>query len=95
MSIDTSGKWWVGSELMDVRGFLDAYAEEGYEVHEFRLCKCPCGSLHFQLHADDNKGVAMRICAKCRLEHYICGSDEYWGDAEPDQWKCVECNSEV
>jgi hypothetical protein len=28
--IDTSGKWWVGSEATDVTDFLTAYKAEGY-----------------------------------------------------------------
>ena len=95
MSIDTSGKWWVGSEPADVRSFLEAYAEKGHQVHQFRLSKCRCGSVEFQLHADDNEGVAKRVCSRCDVEHFICDSGEYWEDAEPEPWRCIECKSDV
>ena len=95
MSIDTSGKWWVGSEPADVRGFLEAYAKKGYKVHQFRLSRCHCGSVEFHLDADDNEGVAKRVCAKCGAEHFICDSGEYWKDAEPQHWRCIECDSVV
>jgi hypothetical protein len=95
MSIDTSGKWWVGSEPADVGGFLKAYAEEGYEVHQFRLSKCPCGSLELHLRADDNEGVAQRVCVKCGAQHFICDSEEHWADAEPVDWICIECKSDI
>ena len=94
MSIDESGKWWVGSEPGDIRGFLEAYATEGYEVHDFRLATCECGSHSFHLEADDNEGVAKRTCSKCTRHHFLCDSEEYWEDAEPQMWKCIECNSE-
>jgi hypothetical protein len=94
MSIDTSGEWWVGTEPADLRAFLEAYAEEGYKVHQFRLSTCKCGSVEFQLQADDNEGVAQRRCARCMAEHFICDSGEFWGDAEPEKWRCVECKSE-
>ena len=96
MSIDTSGKWWVGGEPADVRGFLEAYAEKGYELHQFRLSTCRCGCIEFHLHADDNEGVAIRVCAKCAAEHFICDSGEFWEDAEPEQWRCIKkCKSDV
>ena len=94
MSIDESGKWWVGSEPGDIRGFLEAYATEGYEVHDFRLATCECGSHSFHLEADDNEGVAKRTCSKCTRHHFLCDCEEYWEDAEPEMWKCIECNSE-
>jgi hypothetical protein len=76
------------------RGFLEAYATEGYEVHDFRLATCECGSHSFHLEADDNEGVAKRTCSKCTRHHFLCDSEEYWEDAEPQMWKCIECNSE-
>jgi hypothetical protein len=94
MSIDTSGKWWIGSEPADIRGFLEAYAPEGYEVHDFRLAACPCGSDSFHLDADDNEGVAKRSCIKCSAEHFLCDSEEYWDEAGSEHWKCVDCTSE-
>ena len=94
MSIDKSGKWWVGSTPEDIRGFLEAYASEGYEVHEFRLAKCDCGSGAFQLDADDNEGVAKRTCPNCQKVHFLCDSEEFAEDADFQHWKCVECASE-
>ncbi len=94
MSIDTSGKWWVGSEPDDIRGFLESYASEGYEVDEFRLARCACGSDTFHLDADDNHGVAKRTCSRCSREHFICNSDQFWAGASPEHWRCVECDSE-
>ena len=95
MSINTSGKWWVGSEPADIRGFLEAYATKGYEVHDFRLTKCHCGADSFHLLADDNEGAAKRVCSKCADEHFMCDSEEYWEEAEPEHWECVECASET
>jgi len=91
MSVDTSGKWWVGSEAADIRNFLEAYAPQGFEVHEFRLAKCHCGSNSFLIEADDNEGVAKQVCSKCSEEHFLCDSEEYWDEAEPERWKCLEC----
>ena len=93
MSVDTSGKWWVGSQPEDVREFLVACSADGYPIHEFRLSKCSCGSIQFKLAADDNEGTAHRTCETCGLEHYICDSEEYWEDSEPEALSCIECKS--
>jgi hypothetical protein len=95
MGINTSGRWWVGSTPADIRGFLEAYATKGYEVHEFRLATCSCGSDSFSLDADENEGVAKRICAICSAEHFLCDSAEYWDEAKPTHWRCIECASET
>jgi hypothetical protein len=69
MSIDTTGKWWKGTEPADIREYLVAYTEDGYSVNEFRLARCSCGSDIFNLGADDDEGVAKRTCLKCNSEH--------------------------
>src|SRR5882672_4189821 len=94
MSIDTSGKWWVGTDPQDMKEYLEAYSEEGYKVQEFRLSKCQCGSLEFQLDADDTEGVAKRTCTKCKREYFICDSHDFWNEAEPEHWSC-DCGSEA
>ena len=91
MAIDTSGKWWVGSEATDIAGYLMAYKAEGYEVHATRLCKCRCGSTAFELEADQEEGCAQRTCAVCRIKHLVCDSANYWEDAQPQSWTCTEC----
>ena len=93
MTIDTSGEWWVGSVPEDIKEFLDAYTEDEYLSDEFRLAKCQCGSVEFKLEADDNEGAAKRACSKCSKGHFICDSEEYWEEAEPETWGCVECDS--
>ena len=93
MSIDTSGKWWVGSQPEDIKGFLEVYTEDKYPSNEFRLAKCKCGSVDFNLEADDEEGAAKRTCVKCSKEHYICDSEEYWEETDPETWECVECGS--
>src|SRR6476660_7290050 len=94
MAIDKSGKWWVGEQATDLREYLDAYSEESYRVDEFRLSSCACGSPEFILDASDNDGVARRTCAKCNYQHFICDSEQFWDDAEPDRWRCIECSSD-
>jgi ferredoxin-like protein FixX len=93
MSIDTTGKWWVGTNPTDIREYLIAYTQDAYSVSEFRLAKCSCGSDVFSLEADDDEGVAKRTCVACGAEHFICDSEEYWGDAQPEEFKCIECGS--
>jgi hypothetical protein len=93
MSIDKSGKWWVGTSPHDIKEFLEAYSAEGYGTSEFRQAKCDCGGDVFELMADDDEGCAKRICTSCGHARFICDSEEYWPDASPEHWKCVECSS--
>jgi len=93
MSIDTTGKWWVGTDAADIEEYLIAYTEDAYRVKEFRLAKCSCGSESFHLEVDDDEEVAKRTCATCSDEHFIGDSEEYWGGARPKTWKCTECSS--
>jgi hypothetical protein len=94
MAVNKTGKWWIGDQPNDIREFLEAHASDGYEVHEFRLSKCECGSERFLLWADDDEGCAKRQCVICNRQHFICDSSDYWEDAKPVQWACVECEME-
>lgn len=93
MAIDKSGKWWVGGTPDDLQEYLEALSEDSYKVHHFRLARCVCGSVEFQLEFSDTDGVARRTCAHCGNKHVICDSGEFWDEAEPEQWECVECKS--
>jgi hypothetical protein len=95
MAIDKTGKWWVGSDAGDVLEYLVAHKAEGYAVDEVRLCKCICGSEELKLAADREEGCAQRFCAKCGSEHFICDSAVFWEDAEPENWNCTQCDSEI
>ncbi|NGN42081.1 hypothetical protein G6N74_13505 [Mesorhizobium sp. CGMCC 1.15528] len=91
MTIDDSGRWWVGSQSGDIRPYLEAYAD-AYEVDEFGLCGCKCGSEKFLLKT--NEDAAQKTCADCGQESFICDSEEYWDEASADGYVCTECNSE-
>ena len=93
MAIDTSGEWWTGTSPDDLEEYLRAYADDSYQVHEFRLARCECGSLEFLLDSSDPDGVARRTCLKCQNEHFICDSGEFWNDAETERWACIDCES--
>ena len=95
MTIDKTGKWWVGSDEADLEEYLKAYSADGYITHEFRLANCPCGSASFLLWADDGEGTAKRICSLCNSIHYLCDSEEYWTEETSVEWKCVECGSKL
>ncbi len=95
MTIDTSGKWWVGTDASDISEYLIAYEAEGYAVDVTRICKCNCGSESFEYEADQDEGVARRTCSKCQESQWICDSEDYWDEAEPEKWICTECGSGV
>ena len=93
MTIDKSGEYWVGSDINDMKEYLVAFAEEdGTRIGEFRLAKCDCGNDTFLLEADRDQGMARRTCAKCKKQHFLCDSAEYWDESEPEEWSC-DCPS--
>jgi len=94
MTIDTSGEWWVGSDPGDLAEYLGAYASDDAPVTAFRLSQCDCSSITFSLDADDDEGCAKRTCCQCAREYLICDSAEYWQDASPVHWQCINCHSE-
>ena len=94
MTIDTSGKWWVGSDPEDIREYLDAFTEESYPMNEFRLARCNCGGLVFRLEADTFEGSARRHCLSCGKGHFICDSEDCWDESDPEKWQCVECGAD-
>jgi len=77
MSIDKSGKWWIGSGSEDIKEYLETYSAGGYKSSDFRSAKCTCGSDIFYLFADDDEGCAKRTCISCGMSHFICDSEEY------------------
>jgi len=93
MTINTGGKWWVGSVAEDIKAYLKAFSADTYVIDDFRLAKCECGSFNFHLRADDNEGTAARVCVSCNRSHLLCDSQEYWEDSSPVEWKCLECGS--
>ena len=96
MAIDESGKWWKGSAPSDLHEYLQAFTAESYEISEFRLARCDCGSEQFLLEVEDNEGVARRTCAGCKKPHFICDSEENWTEGlQTRKYKCVTCRSTV
>jgi hypothetical protein len=95
MAIDKSGTWWVGNEPQDIDGFLQAYSSSSYKTDVFRLSKCKCGNITFQLSADDDEGCAVRVCSSCGEKHFICDSEEFAEDATLEEWECVVCETSL
>jgi hypothetical protein len=94
MVIDTSGEWWTGSDAEDIAEYLHALTQDSYPVDEFRPCVCACGGNVFELDVDRVQGAARRRCPTCSIEHFICDSEEFWDDASPERWQCIECGTD-
>jgi hypothetical protein len=96
MTIDTSGKWWKGDAPEDLDEYLHAYTEDGDAITEFRLARCGCGSVRFQLEVDEDEGVARRTCEACGEKHFICDSEENWTPGlKTKKYKCITCKSKI
>ncbi len=80
---------WYGDDHADLREELARYsAENEYPIDNFTNLKCRCGHDLFELHTDEEEGVAIRTCAQCHSEHLMGDSADYMDDAEPSQHEC-------
>jgi hypothetical protein len=57
MSIDRTGKWWTGSDALDLDEYLVELSADGYRVGKVVHSRCAdCGSVAFKLRVDDEEG---------------------------------------
>ena len=82
------------SNFEDIEKYLADYTEDSYPIGEIRQSTCSCGNTAFYLEYDEDEGVAKRTCSKCEKEHFICDSEEFWSDAEPQKLVC-ECKGKL
>jgi hypothetical protein len=89
MTIDTSGKWWKGSEFADIEAYLRALEPGGYPVHKVIQARCTCGSTVFHLEVDQEEELAQTICAACKRAEFVADTEEYLSEAaKPRRLTC-------
>lgn len=89
MAIDTSGKWWEGTEFADLAEYLRLYTKDGYPATVTKQSVCSgYGGTSFRMYSDPEQGGAKRVCTACKIEAYLCDSGEYWENVEPRQCAC-------
>jgi hypothetical protein len=91
MTIDTSGKWWTGSEFADIEEYLRIYTADAYPASDIVQSVCNCGHTVFRVEGDRDQGCVRRTCAACKTSAFICDSGEYWDEAEPTKLSCRPC----
>jgi hypothetical protein len=91
VTIDYSGKWWVGDRPNDLDEYLRAYTVDTYPVAQFKLTACTCGEQAFRLAADADEGCASVACMACGASRFLLDSESVWGEADPVDWTCIEC----
>lgn len=88
MVLDTSGRWWRGTEFADISEYLRALTATGYQVADVRQSVCHCGGTVFCLFGDAEQGCAQRVCSRCGTSAFLGDSAEFWAEAEPELWVC-------
>jgi len=88
MTIDTSGRWWVGTEYADVVDYLRALTAEGHPATEVRQARCACGHTVFGLRVDRDEGCAERTCRVCGTTAFIADSADSAAEARLRAVKC-------
>ncbi len=94
MTIDTTGKWWKGTEYADVEAYLRALEPGGYSVDRVIEAKCSCGGSVFALDVDQDNEVARTTCVACGREAFVADSGDHWSEASPRRLKCPSRHSE-
>ncbi len=90
MTLKRRGKHWYGDGHADIRVDLFRYSDlNGYPIDDFADVRCECGHDEFHLFTDEEAGVAVRRCTKCRVEHMMGDSAEFAEDAEIGQHQCL------
>jgi hypothetical protein len=92
MTVDTSGKWWKGTEISDIDEYLAALEPEGYPVTETRHAQCSCGNRTFRLMLDRDEELGQTTCGACGKVTFTGDSGEFWSEASPEPLGC-ECGS--
>lgn len=94
MTIDTTGKWWKGTEFADVETYLRELEPGGYAVDRVIAARCSCGGTTFSLSVDQDEELAQTTCATCGRVGFVSDSEEHWSDASPQAMKCPSKHSE-
>ncbi len=94
MAIDKSGEFWKGNSIEDIKEYLIAYSEDQYPVKKVVISKCDkCNCEEFLLEYDQDEGVVKAVCNSCETVKYIADSKEYFEEAEPEEYECLECKT--
>jgi hypothetical protein len=92
--IDTTGKWWKGSEFADVEEYLRALKPGGYDVDRVIEAKCGCGGRVFTLEVDQDEELARTTCVACGRQAFVSDAGEHCSDATPRRVKCPSRHAE-
>src|SRR5579883_498439 len=92
--IDTSGKWWKGSNFEDLKKYLVALTSEGYPVTLILQSACKCGNKKFHIQRDGEESFSKRVCTVCNTVTFIADSEDFLDDASPKKLKCVGCKND-
>jgi hypothetical protein len=88
MTIDTSGRWWIGTDYADIVEYLRALTAQSYPATEVRQARCSCGHAAFGLRVDPDEGCAERTCRACGARAFIADSADAASEAELRAVKC-------
>jgi hypothetical protein len=94
MAIDTSGKWWKGTEFADIAGYLRELQPGGYPVDDVIQAQCQCGSSRFTLDVDQDEELAQTTCTSCGHEAFVSDSGDHWSEASPRRLDCPSGHTE-
>ena len=76
MTLTKRGNYYYGDCQTDIREELKRYsAKNAYPIDHFADCVCDCGGRLFELHVDENNGVAGRTCVACGHEHVMADGE--------------------
>lgn len=93
MTVDRSGRWWVGTEAGDLDEYLADFSASGYPVGRVVHARCACGGSQFHVRVDDEEGCAERTCVACGTAVLMLDSGDTVEDADLEEAACP-CGNE-
>ncbi len=73
---------------------IQSYSRNGYPTEHFAGATCSCGSQLFELYEEETQGCAIRVCARCRNEHFIGDTEEYLDACDEFVRRICNCGAE-
>ena len=95
MTLRRKAEYGYGDSQEDIRTLLTDYSNRNaYPADHYADALCTCGNTTFRLFLDEEVGAAVRLCARCGVQHPMGDSADYLEEARLGEAECI-CGSNI